>query len=635
MWMLLEAHLVGSRPRIWRRFVVPASLRLPKLHKVLQLLFQWQDYHLHHFDKAGAIYEDPTINESWDIETFDSRRVSLEDLLSQVGSTLIYRYDFGDGWTVRIKLEARTEQGSCQVLAGERAGPPEDCGGLPGLQHLNRVLAKPRHPEHGEMRQWVGPSYQADQLNLPALNKKLARLFPAPKVRPSPLVKDPATALNFTPVGPRLENYKLKNLSLRALMLAALVERGAPMTLEELAERIEAAGQPLSQGALSLKKAWRQEGPFHQRRDQRLELNLDHPEIWRYDADLLQQRGTLPPLEEGPLRLEELEQLSQSPLPFTKAEWTLALAEAMAGPTLSELCQQLERWGKKFKGDRVVMDGSRVLPAERQAEVRAKFRQRLAERQHWAQRAQQRRQGASGLGPWHLACWQGDLAVVREIQSGAEFSLQGHELADFLKSVKVLFAADVFGLYEQAGILASPQVRRFDLMPLPFLRGQRQYDPRLRLEDFIQASLHTCYDAQAPLSQRLNYHAALLAYGQLHGFLVPPEARGYFPQVFWDVGLEGHLRDRFLLALKEDRDIWVSHRPPDPLRPELYRAPLRVERPGELQVYGRFGGVETTLFYKDIYLAHSPPCATSSASLAYRFRQPDFLTPWADEYGFR
>ena len=36
-------------------------------------------------------------------------------------------------------------------IDGERAGPPENCGGVPGYEHLLEVLRDPRHEEHRDL----------------------------------------------------------------------------------------------------------------------------------------------------------------------------------------------------------------------------------------------------------------------------------------------------------------------------------------------------------------------------------------------------------------------------------------------------------------------------------------------------
>lgn len=45
----LKVILRGISPQIWRRVLVPADLTLYGLHRVIQIAFGWEDYHLHAF----------------------------------------------------------------------------------------------------------------------------------------------------------------------------------------------------------------------------------------------------------------------------------------------------------------------------------------------------------------------------------------------------------------------------------------------------------------------------------------------------------------------------------------------------------------------------------------------------------
>ena len=66
-------------------------------------------------------------------------------------------------------------------LDGERAAPPEDCGGIPGYKELLEALRDPRHPDHLDLTRWAG-KYDPESVDLEFINRRLARL-PRGRVR--------------------------------------------------------------------------------------------------------------------------------------------------------------------------------------------------------------------------------------------------------------------------------------------------------------------------------------------------------------------------------------------------------------------------------------------------------------------
>lgn len=97
-----------------------------------------------------------------DAEEEDSTAIHLRDLALGEGSRLTYTYDFGDDWVHEIQVEgvyiAAPMDGLPELpvlYAGERAGPPEDCGGPGGYAELLQALGDADHPEHGEYRLWA------------------------------------------------------------------------------------------------------------------------------------------------------------------------------------------------------------------------------------------------------------------------------------------------------------------------------------------------------------------------------------------------------------------------------------------------------------------------------------------------
>ena len=47
-------------------------------------------------------------------------------------------------------------------MAGARACPPEDCGGVDGYELLLRVIGDSNHEQHAELLEWVGGSFDPE-----------------------------------------------------------------------------------------------------------------------------------------------------------------------------------------------------------------------------------------------------------------------------------------------------------------------------------------------------------------------------------------------------------------------------------------------------------------------------------------
>jgi hypothetical protein len=175
----LKVTLAESDPAIWRRVQVAGDISLAKLHQLLQIVMGWQNSHLHQFIVDGTAYgeSDPALGE---LELRDERKTRLGQVAPIVGSRFIYEYDFGDSWQHEIRVEqiAPAEPGMRYpvCLAGERACPPEDCGGIWGYTDLLEAVRDPDHPEHAEMMEWLEGDFDPEAFNLDATNQALKRL---------------------------------------------------------------------------------------------------------------------------------------------------------------------------------------------------------------------------------------------------------------------------------------------------------------------------------------------------------------------------------------------------------------------------------------------------------------------------
>ena len=183
--------LEGSKPPIWRRVFIPADLKLPDLHGVIQLAMGWNNEHLYHFmvgtrSKGLRFYGDPDPLDIDLIQQAEGRfindlNVPIDHLLVNRKDWIRYEYDFGDGWIHRLTLEDILVQPLQlaripRCVTGQRACPPEDIGGVPGYEQALEILANPAHPEHQELRVWIG-NFDPKRFDLEAVNAELVESF--------------------------------------------------------------------------------------------------------------------------------------------------------------------------------------------------------------------------------------------------------------------------------------------------------------------------------------------------------------------------------------------------------------------------------------------------------------------------
>jgi hypothetical protein len=177
----LKITLRDSNPPIWRRVHVLTSTTLHQLHRNVQMLMEWYDYHLYEFQIRGIKYEYPHD----EADGIDSTAITLGDLGFAKGERFLYVYDFGDYWEHEILVERRKmphPQAWLPFLAaGERAGPPEDCGGIEGFQTMLQVLADPSHPDHDDTLTWVGEDYDPARFDVRAYRHALIMAYPGGK----------------------------------------------------------------------------------------------------------------------------------------------------------------------------------------------------------------------------------------------------------------------------------------------------------------------------------------------------------------------------------------------------------------------------------------------------------------------
>ena len=163
----LKITLQGSKPPIWRRVLVPSDVTLDLLADVVLAAMNWDNEHLHAFRAGRRIFSDP----DFDLEMAeDETRVQLSEVLSQEKAKIRFDYDFGDDWHHDIVLEkllpAQGVPACPTVVAGRRACPPEDSGGVWGYADLLDAYADPASERHEDAVDWLGSGFSAEEFDL-------------------------------------------------------------------------------------------------------------------------------------------------------------------------------------------------------------------------------------------------------------------------------------------------------------------------------------------------------------------------------------------------------------------------------------------------------------------------------------
>jgi hypothetical protein len=129
----VKVSLYGAKPPVWRRLEIPSAMPLNLVHAVLQVAFDWDDYHLHAFETVCGEFGPPDADDGW-TERLDEASAALAQVAGAERAKVVYSYDFGDDWRHDIVVEkiVPADPGVAypRCTGGRREAPPEDCGGI-------------------------------------------------------------------------------------------------------------------------------------------------------------------------------------------------------------------------------------------------------------------------------------------------------------------------------------------------------------------------------------------------------------------------------------------------------------------------------------------------------------------------
>ena len=158
--------LLETDPPVWRRIRVPDFYTFYDLHVAIQDAMGWLDCHLHDFkiQPRRRACLDIRIDSPFALDDLEeaapilTTEVAVTDFLTEEGDRALYTYDYGDDWLHDVLFEGSypKEPGKKYpiCLAGELAGPPEDCGGIRGYYDCIKALRE-RDNLEGKLT-WLG-----------------------------------------------------------------------------------------------------------------------------------------------------------------------------------------------------------------------------------------------------------------------------------------------------------------------------------------------------------------------------------------------------------------------------------------------------------------------------------------------
>ena len=232
----IKVTLNDTQPPIWRRIWVPADTSLAKLHDILQVVMGWRDSHMHQFTIRGERYGNTSVDETGDLGFLPEQRYPLSQVVTGSRARFEYQYDFGDSWDHTLLVEKilpaqpgmRTTPARC--LAGQRACPPEDVGGVWGYQEFLEALADPKNSRHDEYLEWIGETFDPEAFDPDEVNARLRSLYGGNAVEanvwfteePEPLERQIDQASSWAKALPPDQRVLAEGLPLRRDMLTVL-----------------------------------------------------------------------------------------------------------------------------------------------------------------------------------------------------------------------------------------------------------------------------------------------------------------------------------------------------------------------------------------------------------------------------
>jgi len=150
---------------------VPGSATFAELHEIIQKAMGWENKESHEFRYGTGtnlknVIADPDEDLLVEGKFENERELTLDQFFSRkkLPLRMLYRYDFLEDWVHELVFEKKDsleggKKNVPELLEGERACPPEDCGGAWGYMSALE----------GDV-DWMDDDYDPENFDFTAIN---------------------------------------------------------------------------------------------------------------------------------------------------------------------------------------------------------------------------------------------------------------------------------------------------------------------------------------------------------------------------------------------------------------------------------------------------------------------------------
>jgi molecular chaperone GrpE (heat shock protein) len=166
VWRTLQISIGGTD--VWRRTILPDSLSLSDLHRVIMRLFSWNGKFSHRFIFERYFGND-LLDENNNVKESNTLKTLASNNLNEIN------YEYGERWSVKIIISPHNDAKNIKprVVAGECAPPPEHVEGPLRFRRYLSALERNDKNEKAIAEKELGKNFSPSAFNLAECNKSL------------------------------------------------------------------------------------------------------------------------------------------------------------------------------------------------------------------------------------------------------------------------------------------------------------------------------------------------------------------------------------------------------------------------------------------------------------------------------